>query len=238
MNIIDGYVTLGDGLSRDDLIRQMDACGISRAVIGPKDHEFAVHNREGNERLSAAADDRLIATCTVTPWQGDAAPDMLKDAVAGGAKLLVLAPSVQGFMVTDPIVDPLLEQAAALNVAVYVHTGPHSMGAPTQVMLAAQKHPQTRFILAHGGSTDHAWDMGAIVGHHMRDNLWLETSFVRPWAAPQYIKAAGADRVIYASAAPRTDMAFELNAFSQALAPSDHSGYYGQNLLQAIGEAA
>ena len=239
--IVDGYTTLGNELTREQLLQQMDSCGVAGAVVGPEDHELAVYNREGNQRLtaeSARAPDRLIPACTVTPWRGRQAETILRDAVEAGARLLVLAPAVQGFMMTDDVIDPVLLLAAALDIAVYVHTGPHGMGAPTQTVLAAQKHPETRFILAHGGSTDHAWDMETIVEHHMLDNLWLELSLVRPWVLPRYLQAAGADRVIYGSSAPRTDLAFEVEHFTQYVPLDAHPDFYGTNLLRALGEEA
>ena len=188
--IVDGYTTLGKEFTRERLVQQMDICGVAGAVVGPEDHELAVYNRDGNQRLaaeSACAADRLIPACTVTPWRGHQADTILRDAVEAGARMLVFAPAVQGFMMTDDVIDPVLSLAAALDIAVYVHTGPHGMGAPTQTVLAAQKHVETRFILAHGGITDHAWDMGTIVEHHMLENLWLELILVRPWVLPSYL---------------------------------------------------
>ncbi len=236
--IIDGYTTLGECLSPDSLLRQMDSAGVTRAVIAPENRELAVHNRSGNERLLAAAakaDDRFIPACTVTPWRGDGALSLFREAVEGSARLLVLGPAVQGFMMTDDMVDPLLKLAAALDVPVYVHTGPHSMGAPTQTVLAVQKHPATRFILGHCGTTDHAWDMSAIATRHMSDNLWLEVSLVRPWGAPRLLELAGSDRVIYGSSAPLTDLAFELQHFSRHLPPQDYPGFYHENLVRVLG---
>ncbi len=238
--IVDGYVTLGDGLTRDALLRQMDAAGVARAVIAPEDRELAVYNEEGNQRLLAAAGragGRFIPACAATPWRGEEAIASLDRAVRGGCRLLVFAPAVQGFMMTDDRVAPLLHRAGELDLTVYVHTGPHSMGAPTQAVLAAQRHPGTRLILGHCGSTDHAWDIGAVARCHLADNLFLETSLARPWTVPQYLEAAGADRVIYASGAPRTDLAFELDRMRETLPVETHPGLYGDNLRRILGEA-
>lgn len=131
--------------------------------------------------------------------------------------MLVLAPALQGFMMTDELVAPVCEAAAALNLPVYVHTGPHAHGAPSQVVLAAELFPCTRFILGHCGGTDHGWDMPAILRAHRPDNLWFELSLARPWAASGYVELAGADRLIWASGAPRNQPAFELEQLRSRL---------------------
>lgn len=238
--IIDGYATLGGGLARGDLLRQMDRAGVEHAVVAPEDRELAVFNAEGNGRILAEAErarGRFIPACCATPWRGAEALALFEQAAAAGSRLLVFAPAVQGFMMTDDIAAPLLERAGALGVAVYVHTGPHSMGAPTQTVLAAQRHPETRFILGHCGSTDHARDMLPVAGRHLGANLFLETSLARPWAVPRYLELAGEDRVVFGSAAPRNDLAFELEQMQSLLPAPEHPGLYGENLRRILGEA-
>lgn len=239
-SVVDACTMPGAGFPADALIRAMDAAGITRAVTMPQNQELAVRNREGNQRLldlAAAHSPRFIPACAASPWQGSEALEILSEAFRRGARLLVFAPAVQGFSMTDALVDPLLERAAEHGLPVYVHTGPHAFGAPSQTVLAARNHPRTRFILGHCGSTDHAWDMPSIAKHHLGKNLWLETSLVRPWAVPAYLEAAGEGRVIFGSAAPLNDPAFELEQLAALLPPSDHPGFYGGNLLNLIGDA-
>lgn len=240
--VIDGYCTLGarreTALTAQQLLREMDAAGVEQAVIAPEDHELAIYHAAGNERIAAEARNargRFIPACTVSPWRGAEAVDLLRRAVDSGARLLVLAPAVQGFMFTDELADSLLAEAGQLGVTVYVHTGPHSMGGPTQVVLHTQRFGQTRFILAHGGSTDHAWDMGAILEHHRLDNVWYDLSLVRPWAAVNYHTMAG-DRTIFASSSPRNDLKFELEQFAKHMPIDENRDFYGGNLLCAIGQ--
>ena len=118
----------------------------------------------------------------MNPWFGESACRELRRAVAEGAKMLVLAPALQGFCFGDDLPDDLLAVAAELRVPVYVHTGPHAFGAPTQLLLAAAEHPGVRFILGHCGSTDFAGDMPALI-RSASENLWFELSLVRPTGA-------------------------------------------------------
>jgi predicted TIM-barrel fold metal-dependent hydrolase len=240
--LIDGYTTLGTErettLSAADLLRQMDAAGVDRAVIAPQDREIAIENHAGNARMLAAAADsggRFIPACSVNPWRGDEVHQLLSEAHAGGAKLLVLAPMLQGFIPTDELADPLLRCAGELGLPVYIHTGPHSSGGPTQVVLVAERHPDTNFILGHGGSTDYARDMQAILKHHALPNVWFELSLVRPWVVPHYVETAGGERCIFGSSAPRNSLPFELQQFDATLPIADWPDVYGGNLARLIG---
>ena len=153
-----------------------------------------------------------------------------------GAKVLVLAPALQGFILTDEVTDELLARAGHLRLPVYIHTGPHCSAAPTQVVLVAQRFPETQFILGHGGTTDHAYDMSPILRAHRLDNLWFELSFIRPWAIPSMLDTCGSDRFVYGTSAPRQSQAFELHYLKQKMPIEDYPGPYGGNLRRLLGE--
>jgi len=240
--IIDGYCTCGvereTNLSPEALLRQMEHAGVGRAVIAPEDREIALHNAAGNERVArvaARSEGRFIAACSISPWHGEDAPRLLEQAVDAGARMLVFAPALQGFNPCDELVDPLLQAAAENKLPVYFHTGPHSTGGPTQVALLAARHPRTRFILGHCGSTDLAWDMPAVLKMNLA-NIWCELSFVRPWAIPGYAAIADESRFIFASSAPRNDLPFELQQANRFWPIAEHPGTYGDNLHMLLGE--
>ena len=241
--IIDAYCTLGTQhdtvLDADRLLEQMDQTGVDRAVIVPEDREIVIDNAGGNQRMldaARAADGRFIPACSVNPWRQAEACQLLTAAVHNGAKMLVLAPMLQGFNPTDELTEPLLELAGQLRVPVYIHTGPHSSGAPSQVVLLAERFGQTRFILGHCGSTDFVWDMPAILEHHRLPNVWYELSLVRPWIVGRYLELAGPTRLIYGSSAPRNDPVFELAQFTNYLPAQDYPQVYGGNLATLLAE--
>ena len=241
--IIDAYCTLGTQrdtvLSAEQLLAQMDQAGIDRCVIAPEDREIVIDNSGGNRRIRDAAAEsngRFIPACTVNPWRGSEACDLLSDAVRSGAKLLVLAPMLQGFVPTDELTDPLLALAGQLRLPVYFHTGPHSTGGPTQVVLLAERWPDTRFVLGHCGTTDYVWDMPAILSHHQLPNVWYELSLVRPWVTKQYLELVDPSRLIYGSSAPRNDPVFELTQFNEYLPTGDYPQVYGQTLADLLTE--
>ena len=241
--IIDAYCTLGSEretrLTPEDLLRWMDRARIDRAVVAPEDREIAVVNRSGNDRILGLADHhagRLIPACTVNPWFGAIGAEELRRAAAAGARLLVLAPARQGFCLGDEVADDLLAAAAELGVPVYVHTGPHSHAAPTQLLLVATRHPQARLILGHCGSTDYAADMPAVL-RAAPQNVWFELSLVRPWNAAAYVKASSPAQFLFGSSAPRNDPVFELSQFNEHLPIDEYPDVYGGNLARLLAEA-
>jgi len=240
VQIVDAYCTLGTeretALNPADLLRLMDQAGIDRAIVAPEDREIAVENASGNRRvvgLVSECENRLIPACTANPWYGRQACEELRRAVADGGRLLVLAPALQGFLLTDELADPLLEEAGRLRVPVYVHTGPHSSASPTQLVLMAERHPAVRFILGHCGSTDYHHDMPAVFRAAPK-NVWFELSLVRPWAAAGYAGLTDPSRLIFGSAAPRNHPAYELRHLSQYLPVADNPLIYGENIIRLL----
>lgn len=111
---IDAYTTPGTEretrLNASDLLRAMESAGIDRAVIAPEDREIAVANAAGNQQmidLARASAGRFIPACAANPWFGRAAVDEVRRAAGEGARMLVLAPALQGFVLTDEICDNL-----------------------------------------------------------------------------------------------------------------------------------
>ena len=242
--IVDAYCTPGTEretrLAADELLRLMDEAGIARAVIAPEDRELALSNAAGNDRmlqLSQRFGDRLIPACTVNPWSGAAGCPELRRVVRAGAKMLVLAPALQGFHLGDPVTDELLRSAEELRVPVYVHTGPHSAAAPTQLVLLAAAYPATSFILGHCGSTDYAHDMPAVL-RAAPENVWFELSMVRPFAASDYAAGVDRGRLIFGSSAPRNHPGFELRHLDEYLPIEDHPDVFGGNLLSLLAKVA
>jgi predicted TIM-barrel fold metal-dependent hydrolase len=101
----------------------------------------------------------------------------------------------------------------------------------------ATRHPRVRFILGHCGSTDYSWDMPTVFGLVL-ENIWFELSFVRPWTIPTYAKLTDESRLIFASAAPRNDLRFELEQANASWPIKEHPGTYGGNLARLLAEVA
>ena len=217
------------------LLKAMDAAHVDKAVISPVDRCLAVHNREGNALMCAAAAahaDRFIPTCTANPWYGKPAVEEIRNAAAEGAAMLVLHPQIQGFGFGDDLANPLLETAASLKLPVYVHTGGYHFGTPAQLGMAAAKYPQITFIMGHSGTTDFRGDAIEIAGIH--PNVLAETSLTRPFGALDIVRSLGDGRALMGSAAPLNDLPFEWRETARLLPPEDHPGFYGETIAALL----
>ena len=215
MTIIDAHVYLGDGqhlsLSEDALLNLMDEADIAVAIVCPVDHYMAVHNAGGNDLITAAVHrhpDRLVGMATVNPWFEDDAVNEIKRALNAGLHGLMLHSLYQGFHLSDPIVDPLLEAVVEFDVPVYAHTGTAGIAEPFHLIELARRFPSLNFIMGHAGSSDYGED--AIRALEFADNVWLETSRNGPanfglWQVKNY-----QSRVVFGSSAPEYIPAIEI----------------------------
>ena len=244
---IDACCTVGVdreyALTPEALVREMDFAGVDRAVVSSPDRCLAVSNREGNDSLFEAAHrfpDRLFPSCAANPWYGRGAVEELRRALGLGARMLVVAPSLQGFALSDELLDPLVAEAAVARVPVYVHTGNPQGATPFELALRARRHPELDWIMGHSGATDFWND----VQHAARlaPNVYLESSFARPFIFRSHCSGVGFDRGIMGSGAPVSSLRFEwaemravLEDLRAARAPGV-DGVFGGNLLGLLGK--
>ncbi len=236
---IDCYVTLGDEretiYSAQDLIRDMDEAGVDKAVIAPDDRSCAVDNRRGNDRMLGEASrfpGRLIPSCTVNPWFGADGVAEFDRAVDLGACMLVVNPTLQGFLINDDLADPLIGRAQERGIPVYVHTGPHLYGAPWQMVDCALRFPEANFIMGHAGATDFWNDVPA--AGSFAPNVYVEGSFARPFSFKNHVLAFGAERGIMGSSAPRNNLVFEWKYYRAELADPSYDAVFGGNLARIL----
>jgi predicted TIM-barrel fold metal-dependent hydrolase len=168
-----------------ELVREMDAAGIDKAIVLVVD--FGLAFPESSSTLDAAHDEvlavvsasnRFIPFAGVDPRRGQAGVDWFERAVKRGFAGLKLYPPC-GFSPSDPQLDPYYEICAAYNLPVLTHTGPTSSvlpfryAHPLEVDEAACRFPKVNFILAHGAVM---WeDVAARLAEH-RPNVYLDLS--------------------------------------------------------------
>jgi len=240
--IVDAHYHVGIGhdyhQTPDELLLEMDAWGIDRAVICPVDRCIAVDNREGNDYVLAAArehPDRFYAFATANPWYGARALQELQRALAEGARGIKLHPPLQGFLLCDELVYPVLELAADMAVPVFVHTGTPAFALPVQLAELALRFPQVSLIMGHMGSTD--FKSEAIPAALLAPNIYLDTSWILPLLLTQAAQAVGEDRVIFSSDAPLGSLEVELGCRRAAnLTERGRARLMGGNILRLLGD--
>ena len=149
--------------SVDQLLRDMDAAGVAKAILLGwywENHATCVIQNTFYAACVRAHPDRLAAFATAQPAAGAAAFDeVLRAHSEGLIGLGELSPHSQGVALSDPWWIKLIELAGALKLPVNLHvTDPASAAYPGRVetpladfVRLAREFPQTKFILAHWG---------------------------------------------------------------------------------------
>jgi uncharacterized protein len=240
--IVDGHCHVGVGheyqQSADDLLREMDRWGVDRAVICPVDRCIAVDNREGNDLMLTTArahPDRFYAFATANPWYGARAVAELRRAIGDGARGIKLHPSLQGFLLCDDLVYPSVELAEELAVPVFFHTGTPAFAQPLQLAELALRYPRVNLIMGHMGSTDFKSD--SVPAALMAPNIYLDCSWILPAWLSRAIAEIGAERVVFGSDSPLSELAVEMDCRAAAQMSDAARGLVmGANILRLMGE--
>jgi uncharacterized protein len=240
--VVDGHCHVGVGheyrQTVDELLHAMDLHGVHRAVICPADRFIAVDNRDGNDFVLGAMrshPDRLYAFATANPWYGNRAYDELKRALGEGARGIKLHPSLQGFLLCDELVYPLVELAEQHSVPMFFHTGTPAFAQPMHIAELAQRFPSVSFIMGHMGSTDFWLD--AVPAALQANTVYLDTSWSLPQKIQRAIAAVGAERVIFGTDSPLSSLKLELGCVGAAeIAGDDRAQVMGHNMLRLLGE--
>lgn len=242
--VVDGHCHLGIGhdyqQTEAELFREMDLYKVDRAVICPVDRYIAVDNQEGNDFVLQAVrrhPERLYAFATANPWYGQRAVDELRRALDEGARGIKLNPALQGFLLCDDLVYPIVELAQDRNIPLYFHTGTPAYALPTQLSELAMRFPDVKFIMGHMGSTD--FKLEAVAAAKMSQNIYLETSWILPNLVIRAVREVGADRVIFGSDSPLSTLRLEMGIRQATkLEDSDRDMVMGGSLLRLLGETA
>jgi predicted TIM-barrel fold metal-dependent hydrolase len=215
--IIDAHTHIGETpyvrRSADDVVREMDAAGVDRAVVCPMGAHLAVRNRDGNDLMAASVaehPDRLVGFLSVNPWWGpDAVRELDRAAQDLGLSGVKLHPVTQGFHVDDEIALPVVERAVELGLPIYIHSGTPVLSLPLAILELASRYPEGRFILGHMGGADFFVDIPMSFGR--ASNVWVETSLTcHAGYVGDAVAVLGAGRVLFGSDSPTSAMASEL----------------------------
>ncbi len=215
LDIIDAHCHVGAGRfkrqSPELLIKQMDACGVAKSVISPVDEFVSVNNREGNDYIISEitkCPDRIVGFAVANPWFGDDAVEELKRAQGCGLKGLKVNSFLQGFLLNDSLMYPLIEVCRESGLPVYFHTGTPVCAMPFQLRNIAERFPDVNFIMGHSGFADFWYD--AIPAATGLDNIFLETSFIDIGIIGEAVNKLGEDRVVFGSDSPVSDLSLEI----------------------------
>ncbi|MCD6364518.1 MAG: amidohydrolase family protein [Planctomycetes bacterium] len=237
--IIDCHVHLkGGDVDRTEydaarIVSVMDDAGIDRSVV------FAMceTTRDSARRVAAALQefpDRLIGFVYALPSFADNVLDELKRAADQGCRGIKLH---AGETQLRPwVVDKLFAFAGESSLPILLD----AKGDYANVERLSREFPDTNLICAHLGNMSEADTRRIIDLAAQRENLLLDTSYVR---MTQYIAraiaAAGADKILFGSDGPEVNVKVELYKIKVLeLSEKDAELVLGGNLLRLIGETA
>ena len=203
--------------SVDELLREMDAAGVSRAVLlgwyWETPATCAWQNRFYAECVRAHPD-RLSAFATVHPAAGRDATlgEIRRSHSEGLIGLGELSPHSQGVPIDDPVLAEVLRLAGELRMPVNLHvTDPASRPYPGRIetplrdfVRLAGNFPSTNFILAHWGGLLPLTAAGANAA--TLPNIFYDTAAspllygADVW--PRALAACGAECVLFGSDFP------------------------------------
>ena len=169
--------------SVDQLLRDMDAAGVTKAVLLGwywKNQATCVMQNRFYAECVRNHPDRLAAFATVHPAAGDAALAEIRRAAGDGLiGLGELSPHSQVVAIDDPVLRQILALAGEMKLPVNLHvTDPASRAFPGRVdtpladfVGLAREFPGTTFILAHwGGGLAWSPETAAL------PNVWFDTA--------------------------------------------------------------
>jgi len=237
MAIIDSNCCLEKGRARR-LLSEMDRCGVEKAVIGPSKNHLAVENKSGNSYIGEAIrkhPDRLIGFAVASPWYGMKAVRELERAHGLGLSGLKLNPGVQGVVLTDPQIHPLIDFAERAKWPVYCSTGTPVFSMPFQLAELAEKYPRVDFIMGHGGFSDFWYDVPDTL--RRCPNIVLETSYVLPTQLNRWIEDCGIERFVFGSDHPFSSLELELRKIGLLKESIDRKLILGRNILRILGRS-
>jgi len=195
--------------SVDQLLRDMDAAGVAKAVLLGwywENQATCVGQNRFYADCIRAHPDRLAAFATVQPKAGAPAFEescrALEDGLTG---LGELSPHSQSFALDDPVWRQILTLAAEWKVPVNLHvTDPASKPYPGRVETPladftrlAREFPSTNFILAHWGG-GLAWSSEA----KALANVWFDTAASPLLYGPEVWTKAPSERALFGSDYP------------------------------------
>lgn len=204
MKVIDAHVHLGTfgypfhvAATIDGLIQLMDEFNVEKALCSSLENQVTLDAMRTHP-------DRIVGLVWLNPYQGDKAVMDLRTAVREqGFRGLKLHPLIHSFLPNDRVVYPLIEEAASLGIAVYIHSGHPPFSLPWSIGELAENFPHVTFVMYHMGHGHGVYIQAAIDVARRLPNVLLETSGMPMHTKiKEAVDQVGEDRVLYGSDIP------------------------------------
>lgn len=146
------------------------------SLVYPHKPQMAAWLNEWTAEFAARTPD-CLHTATFYPEPG--APEYVRAAIAGGARVFKVHIQVGAFSPLDPLLDPVWAILAETGVPVVIHCGsgpaPGEFTGPEPIAELLRRHPGLRLIIAHMGTPEYS-EFLDLAERHPR--LYLDTTMV------------------------------------------------------------
>ena len=205
------------GISIEDLVRQLDAVGVDKAIAWPMvsyTKEMASDNKVIYDGVKAYPE-RIIPFGGVNPMLGaDIALDELKRCIGEyGVKGVKLNGARDGYYVDDPVLSlPLIDVIAEAGLVLSFHCGANDFEKthPFRIAKISERHPDLKIMVIHmGGAGMPAIHDAVIELAAQYPNWFLVDSEADYRKELKAIESLGPSRILYGSDTPFCPMRYE-----------------------------
>lgn len=232
--------------SAEQLLDEMERSGVDKSVVagyGWTDLKTAQLSNDYLIESAASSDGKLIPLCSANPiWGRDAITEIERCYESGAKGIGELHPDSQNFLDTDfATLAPLFSAAKEMNLPVLIH-GSEPVGhsypgkgtvTPEYALALAQAFPQNIIVFAHFGGGLPLYSLMPEVRQDL-ENVYFDSAAFPFLYGPEIFdicaKAAGKDRIMFASDFPLITQERALSEFRQSESGrSDDTGILGAN---------
>ncbi|MBM4457524.1 MAG: amidohydrolase [Chloroflexi bacterium] len=232
-------------LTAADLLRELDRAAVDKALVWlkpPYNKEIAAENRAVYEAMRAHPD-RLLGFGWVNPRLG---ADVARETIARcfekyGFYGIKFNGAQDEYVIDDPAILPLIEQAAAYGKPLAFHIGAdfYENTHPYRLGRIAARFPEITSLMVHmGGAGTPALDRAAVEVARERPNITLIGSAIGERAILRALNALGPDRLCFGSDMPFGLLHVQLAMYRALLRDHDATAQakvLGGNLARVLG---
>lgn len=220
------------GKTTDGVKRYMEENKIDKAVVFALPMLPTKQKKANDEIVQLVKNDSSLIPFAFLDPRLDESPQLLREYVSKGCKGLKLHPVCHGYVVSNSLSYPTIEEARSLDIPVLIHTGWGEYGEVRFIKKLAEDFKNLKIVIGH---TIEYQDIFTIIPP--LKNVAVETSYSsHPRRIAQAVNILGSDRVVFGSDMPLGVSGFELVKIQMSpISDSDKEKILSLNARRLLG---